>query len=111
MMERCLYCYKELAEGEKDFHKAVVVVLSIVGIMLPHQLIFQSAFREEFSEPVRHLRQRVAHPLGDVFRRSLHGSRRLSAHAQAETVLPALNEDGLGRRAPTVGSHNRMDPL
>ena len=22
MMERCLYCYKELAEGEKDFHKA-----------------------------------------------------------------------------------------
>lgn len=21
-MERCLYCYKELAEGEKDFHKA-----------------------------------------------------------------------------------------
>lgn len=21
MMERCLYCYKELAEGEKDFHK------------------------------------------------------------------------------------------
>lgn len=22
MMSRCLYCYKELAEGEKDFHKA-----------------------------------------------------------------------------------------
>ena len=21
-MERCLYCYKELADGERDFHKS-----------------------------------------------------------------------------------------
>ena len=33
-MEKCLYCYKELGEGEKDFHKTCLKKISL--FRMPH---------------------------------------------------------------------------
>ena len=40
MMERCLYCYKELAEGEKDFHKACSKKILVLVYLKERLLVY-----------------------------------------------------------------------